>query len=223
MGRQKDILRYIRERWPSPDKTYRKMAEKLVKNYRAPKPASRGRPSEVGLVFELCTLISLDLINEVSHAQFREHVEHMPKLHEDIDDEGEFLLSIDNCKECEKLDLYTSLSRYRLAEDLRKILKIQVRPNATADINNKSKQKKNGVMSDRTLKRHLKAWVTIMHHPDWLNEGIPTDHQHLFNKRQIKYFDDYRETIQSHAQASDGWQLAITIKEFFNNTPLLVP
>ena len=223
MARPKDILRSIRDKWPSPDHSCRKRAEELVSAYERPKRHGRGRPSEFGLIFELCTLIGIDLINDTTHAQFREHVEHTPKPKKDIDDGGEFLQSIESCKECEKADLYSSLFRGALIDELNKILKLHRKLKPTMGTEDIPKPKKTGEIPRRTIRRHVKAWLTIMHHPDWLSSGIPIHHHHLFERCQIKDFDAYRETIQSHTQASDAWQLAITIKEFFNNTPLLVP
>ena len=221
MGRQKDKLRSIRDRSPSPDRTYREKAEALIRNYKPLKNEKRGRPSEVSLIFDLCVWVSLDLISNANYAQFSEHVDHTPKPQEDVDDGGDFLLSIDSCKCCEKLDLYTPLSRYRLTEEIRNLLEKCGNMNELDGILNDSKSKKTSIISDRALIRHLKAWLTIMHHPEWLTDGIPLDHEGLFENCQIEYFDDYRKSIQSHTQASDAWQLSYTIQEFFN-TPLLV-
>ena len=223
MGRPKAQLKTIREDWPSPKNTHWKDAEKLARKFRRLKRAGRGCPSADDFVFQLCELVSFALISDVEYAQFSYHIEHSPTNLNGTDDGGLFLQSFYDCEVCKKVDLYTGLSRNRLVGELKKILnrnkelipKTQMAPGKNS--------KSTDVISDRTLKRHVTAWLTIVQHSEWLNEGIPKDHQHLFLKGHIAYVKRLVKRLTTREHAEYVGLLEFRIRENFPNAPLLTP
>ncbi len=225
MSRPKAQLKKIREDSLSPNNIYWKEAEDLAKAFRRFKRKGRGCRSVDDFVFQLCEVVFFALISDFKYAQFSYHVDHSPKNPEGIDDGGAFLLSFYDCAKCRAVGLYSSLSRNRLADEMKTILNRNKHliPTTQMRAPRKDSSKPPDVISGRALKRHAKAWLTIAWHPEWLNEGIPVDHQEPFDKWHIDYVNRFRGNLTTQEQAEYVGLLEYMIKANFPNTPLLTP
>ncbi len=225
MSRPKAQLKYIREDRPSPNNIYWKESDELVKTFHRRKGEGQGCSSVDDFVFQLCEVVIFALITDYKYAQFTYHVDHSPKNPEGIDDGGAFLQSFYNCEKCRAVGLYSSLSRNRVVDEMETILdrNKHLIPDNQRRAPRKDSPESPNVISDRALKRHVTAWLTITQHPEWLNEGIPVDCQNRFDKGHIAYIDSLREKLTTEEQAEYIGLLEYTIKVNFPSTPLLTP
>lgn len=165
---------------PVPDhpskKEFLSGAGKVWKEHHPEAERSLGRPSRAFLVFEACENKAYKVIEIRRKKRERFHNEHTP---EDPDDA---FRSLSDCQLCD--DELLPYSAYAIRQEVRKQLN---------DLHPEQLKGKDFV-GERTLDRHVAAWLLLKLHPEWLATGIPKQfHKKNFNLDQVKAYDRQRQ------------------------------
>jgi len=158
---------------------FRDAAGKVWRKHHPESIKKQGRPSDALSVFEACEEIVPEIIQRKSWLQTKFHMKHLPE------DSEKILESFDDCPACKKK--FPLHSIYVIRKGIEK----RIDPEGKALSNDEKNPKK------RARERHIKAWLYLQYHPEWLDTGIPKRHCKNFQPGQIKAFDIQRQAYNA--------------------------
>lgn len=151
--------------------------------------SNRGRPSVATFVFEACEKVNYKLIRRRNTKIGIYHRQH------GSEDEDKWFATWGDCRICDKK--FPPLSIYAIEKAITKELR-----------SGESKlpcDKK--ILDRRTLEQHIKKWLHLQHHSEWLEQGIPENDLHLFTKGQIEAYARKRQKYKSEFETIEAMTL----------------
>jgi hypothetical protein len=191
------------------EKEFLKNATFVWRNHHSQSLPQRGRKSLAKKVIEVFFDARNDLIENIRKKQDRYHNGHAKNLAEPNDPLGPLIQPVWGCEKCQQ-KFPLKGSRYALRRKIIEKLKKQF-----CWTTEESEQK------IRSIDRHIRAWLYILTHPEWLETGFPDKWKNRFGRDMIEAFEKERKIVGNHLPSLISAQFtAYELEQFFGKTTL---